>query len=121
MTRLASTRIPAARVVLGDAVPLPFPDLTFDRLFTSHFYGHLRGFEREAFLVEARRVAPELVIADSARRPGVEAEIWQERVLNDGSAHRVYKRFFSGDELAAELGGGRVLHDGSWFVAVACS
>jgi hypothetical protein len=39
-------------------------------------------------------------------------------VLDDGSSHRVYKRYFRADELAAELGGGTVLHDGRWFVAV---
>jgi hypothetical protein len=33
--------------------------------------------------------------------------------------HTVYKRFFSGTELIAELGGGRVLHEGRWFVVVA--
>jgi hypothetical protein len=60
-----------------------------------------------------------LVVVDSARRPGVGAEEWQARSLNDGSAHRVYKRFFDGTELAAELGGGRVLHEGRWFVVVA--
>jgi hypothetical protein len=41
-------------------------------------------------------------------------------VLGDGSRHRVYKRFFTGASLAAELEG-RVLHDGYWFVVVAAS
>jgi hypothetical protein len=40
-------------------------------------------------------------------------------VLNDGSRHTVYKRFFAPEELAAELGGGQVLHAGRWFVVVA--
>jgi len=57
-------------------------------------------------------------VVDSARREGVEEEQWQERRLNDGSRHRVYKRFFTGEGLAAELGGGEVLLDGRWFVAV---
>jgi hypothetical protein len=30
----------------------------------------------------------------------------------------VYKRFFTGTGLAGELGGGDVLHEGRWFVAV---
>ena len=55
----------------------------------------------------------------SAKREDVDAEEWQERVLNDGSRHRVYKRFFLATDLALELGGGTVLHDGRWFVAVA--
>ena len=39
-------------------------------------------------------------------------------VLNDGSEWTVYKRYFSGPGLVAELGGGEVLLDGAWFVAV---
>jgi ubiquinone/menaquinone biosynthesis C-methylase UbiE len=119
MVEIAGSRLPGARVVQGDAVPLPFADGAFDVLFTSHFYGHLLDDEREAFLREARRVAARVVVADSARRPDVPAERWDERVLNDGSRHRVYKRWFTGDGLAAELGGGEVLHDGHWFVVVA--
>jgi ubiquinone/menaquinone biosynthesis C-methylase UbiE len=118
MVEIAAARVPTARIVRGEAVPLPFADGEFDRVFTSHFYDHLLPGERERFLREARRVAGELVVVDSARRAGVPAEEWQERVLDDGSTHRVYKRFFTGKELAAELGGGRVLHDGRWFVAV---
>ena len=118
MVELAAGRMPDAEVVQGDAVPLPFEDGSFDRVITSHFYGHLLGEEREAFVAEARRVARELVVVDAARRPGVGAEEWQERVLNDGSRHRVYKRFFTGADLADELGGGEVLHDGRWFVVV---
>ena len=87
-------------------------------MFTSHLYGHMLAGEREAFLAEARRVAPALVIVDSALREDVEAEAWQERVLNDGSRHRVYKRYFAADELAEEVGAAAVLHDGPWFVAV---
>jgi hypothetical protein len=67
----------------------------------------------------ARRVARQVVVVDSALREGVGAEEWQERVLNDGSRHRVYKRYFTAATLAAELGDGEVLHAGRWFVAVA--
>jgi ubiquinone/menaquinone biosynthesis C-methylase UbiE len=119
MLEIAAQRLPHARLVRGDAVPLPFGDDEFERVFTGHFYGHLLAPEREAFLREARRVADGLVIVDSARRVGVEPEVWQERVLADGSRHRVYKRYFEPRELAAELGGGKVLHGGRWFVAVA--
>lgn len=117
MVEIAAARLPGARVVRGDAVPLRFPGGAFDRVFTGHFYGHLRPEERAPFLAEARRVAGELVVADSARRPDGPAEDWQERELNDGSRHRVYKRWFSAEELAAELGG-EVLLDGDWFVLV---
>ena len=118
MVEIAAGRMPHARVLEGDAVPLPFANDEFDRVFTSHFYGHLVAGEREAFVAEARRVGHELVVVDSARHRDVPADAWQERVLNDGSRHRVYKRFFMGGELARELGG-HVLHDGRWFVVIA--
>jgi demethylmenaquinone methyltransferase/2-methoxy-6-polyprenyl-1,4-benzoquinol methylase len=119
MVEIAGGRIPGAQAIQGDAVPLPFADGAFERVLISHFYGHLQPGERERFLAEARRVAGELVVVDSARRPGTDAEAWDERILDDGSRHRVYKRWFRADELAAELGGGDVLHDGHWFVVVA--
>ena len=87
---------------------------------TGHFYGHLPPDEREAFLCEARRVAGELIVIDSAWRPGVESDQWQERVLSDGSRHRVYKRYLSGAQLAEEIGG-EVLMDGTWFVVARVS
>jgi hypothetical protein len=46
----------------------------------------------------------------------VDAEQPQERVLNDGSRHRVHERYFVADALAEELGGEVVL-DTDWFVA----
>jgi demethylmenaquinone methyltransferase/2-methoxy-6-polyprenyl-1,4-benzoquinol methylase len=118
MVRIAASRLPAGRAVRGDAVPLPFGDGAFERVFTGSFYGHLLEEERERFLAEARRVAPELVVLDAALRAGGVPEEWQERTLDDGSRHRVYKRFFTPEGLAAELGGGRVLHAGDWFVMV---
>jgi demethylmenaquinone methyltransferase/2-methoxy-6-polyprenyl-1,4-benzoquinol methylase len=119
MLEVAVARTPHARVVNGDAVPLPFADGEFGRVFTSHFYGHLLPDEREVFLAEARRVGGELVIADAALRDGVEPEEWQERALNDGSRHLVYKRFFTGASLADEVGLAEILHEGRWFVLVA--
>jgi demethylmenaquinone methyltransferase/2-methoxy-6-polyprenyl-1,4-benzoquinol methylase len=118
MVEIACSAAPQARVVRGDAVPLPFADGSFDRVFTGHFYGHLLEPERAAFLAEAGRVADRLVVVDSAVREGVDEEQWQTRRLSDGSDHRVYKRYFSGPGLADELGGGSVLHAGRWFVAV---
>ena len=118
MVAIARERLPKAHVVQGDAVPLPFADGEFERLFTGHFYGHLLEGEREAFLAEARRVAGELVVVDSARRADVPDERWEERELDDGSRYRVYKRWFTGAGLAAELGGGETVHAGPWFVAV---
>lgn len=119
MVDVAAGRMPDARVVQGDAVPLPFADGEFERVFTSHFYGHLLPGERERFVGEARRVGGGLVVVDAALREGVLREEHQERVLKDGSRHSVYKRFFAPVELAAEPGGGDVLHSGRWFVVVA--
>lgn len=119
MLEIARERAPRAEFVPGDAMRLPFADGTFDRVFTGHFYGHLKSGDRQAFLSESRRLAPELIVVDSAVRPDHEREEWQTRVLNDGSRHQVYKRYFDPSELAAELGGGRVLHAGDWFVMVA--
>jgi demethylmenaquinone methyltransferase/2-methoxy-6-polyprenyl-1,4-benzoquinol methylase len=114
MLAIARRRMPDAHVVQGEAVPLPFAGGEFDRVVTSHFYGHLQPDERERFVAEARRVAPELVVVDSAGR-GAQ---WEDRELGGRSRYRVYKRWFTGPELAAELGGGDVLVDGRWFVAV---
>jgi ubiquinone/menaquinone biosynthesis C-methylase UbiE len=119
MVAIAQQRLPGGLALAGDALALPFADGAFDRVLTAHFYGHLVPDERAAFLAEARRVASELVVIDTARRAGRPAEDWEQRVLNDGSRHRVFKRYLDAGELAAELGGGEVLLAGSWFVAVA--
>jgi len=121
MVEIASARVPGGRFVVADALPLPFADGEFERVFTGHFYGHLVESARVQFLDEARRVAGELVVVDSAVRPDHKSEEWQKRVLNDGSRHQVYKRYFTGEGLAEELGGGEVLHAGPWFVAVRTS
>jgi ubiquinone/menaquinone biosynthesis C-methylase UbiE len=118
MLAIARARAPAATFVQGDALELPFADRAFGRVFTGHFYGHLEEPERRRFLTETRRVAPELVVADSAVRVDREPEAREERVLNDGSRWEVYKRYFDAAGLAAELGGGDVLHAGRWFVVV---
>jgi ubiquinone/menaquinone biosynthesis C-methylase UbiE len=119
MLTVARREAPGATYVRGDALELPFADNTFERVFTGHFYGHLEELERLRFLVEARRVAPELVIADAALRPDHAPAEWQQRDVSDGSVWPVYKRFFSPGTLLAELGGGDTLLDGDWFVVVA--
>ena len=117
MVAIAQCRLPDGLALVGDALRLPFADGAFDRVFAGHFYGHLEAAERPGFLSEARRVAPSLIVVDSAADAPREER--QERRLNDGSRHRVYKRWFTAASLAAELGGATsVLHDGRWFVAV---
>lgn len=139
MLAVARARVLGGRFVRADAFALPFSDAAFDRVFSGHFYGHLDPVERAAFLGEARRLAAELVLVDSALRPGVAAEAMQERTLDDGSRWEVLKRFFTADGLLAELraagcgnasgspgaggGGGAgatcaTVFAGAWFVAV---
>jgi ubiquinone/menaquinone biosynthesis C-methylase UbiE len=119
MLEIAAGQAPETELVLGDGLSLPFAASSFDRVFTSHFYGHLDGDDRTTFIADVRRVSTELVIADASLAHSLVAEEYQERILNDGSRWEVYKRFFTGEGLAAELGGGRVLHEGRWFVVVA--
>ena len=118
MLDVVRARMPAAELVQADALPLPFADASFDRVFTAHFYGHLEKPDRMEFLAEARRVAPELVVVDAAVRPDRERVGRQIRVLNDGTRWEVYKRYFTPAELITELGGGETLFAGRWFVAV---
>lgn len=115
---IAAEQAPEAEFVQGEGLELPFEDRSFDRLFTSHFYGHLDPAERGRFLAEARRTASELVVVDSAVRPDRRETLMQERVLKDGSRWAVLKRYFSGESLLEELGGGEVLHEDEYFVVV---
>jgi ubiquinone/menaquinone biosynthesis C-methylase UbiE len=117
MLELARDQVPNARFVQGDALSLPFGDGAFDRVFTSYFYCHLEEPERERFLTEARRVAPELVVVASVHGGGDAAERWEERRLEDGSNWTVFKRVFTGEQLADELGG-QVVFEGGWFIVV---
>jgi SAM-dependent methyltransferase len=118
MLAVACEQAPRARFVRATAFDLPFGAGSFDRVFTSHFYGHLEPHEREPFLVEAGRVASELVILDAGLHGGAPRDVWQERELNDGTQWLVYKRFFDATRLLDELGGGDVLFAGEWFVCV---
>ena len=116
MLALARRQAPAARFVRGDALTLAFDDHSFDRVFASYFYCHLEDADRRRFLAEARRVAPELVIVGSRLQDGAASARWEERRLKDGSQWSVYKRVFTGRQLAAELGDAEILHEGRWFV-----
>ena len=118
MLEVAREQVPHATFVTGDALDLPFPDRSFDRLFTSYFYCHLEPDDRSRFLAEARRVAGELVVVGSRLHEGDKPERWETRTLQDGSEWQVYKRVFVPEELADELAG-RVVHVDDWFVMVA--
>jgi ubiquinone/menaquinone biosynthesis C-methylase UbiE len=117
MLRVARRRV-AGPLVVADALALPFRDGAFGRAFAGHVYGHLTPGRARRFVDGAFRVAHELVVLDSALRPDVRTEEVQERTLDDGSVHRVYKRYFAAEALAEELSSGEVLFDGRWFVLV---
>jgi demethylmenaquinone methyltransferase/2-methoxy-6-polyprenyl-1,4-benzoquinol methylase len=118
MLGIARSRIPRGAFVRGDALKMPFRSDQFDCLVAGHFYGHLDVAARRIFLTEARRVSRAILAIDAAARDDVPPEEHQERVLNDGSRHVVYKRYFTPERLIAEFGAGRALHAGRWFVAV---
>jgi ubiquinone/menaquinone biosynthesis C-methylase UbiE len=117
MLEVARVQVPNARFVQGDALALPFEDGTFERVFASYFYCHLEEPERHRFLAEARRVASELVVVASIPGEGDPLARWEDRRLNDGSSWTVYKRVFTGEQLAKELDG-EVVFEGDWFVVV---
>ena len=117
MLARAPRQAPNATFVQGDALSLPFEDGAFDRVFTSYFYCHLEDEDRERFLAEARRVAPEVVVVASIRRGDDLPERWDDRVLRDGSSWTVFKRVFEGGDLAHELGG-EIVFEGRWFLVV---
>lgn len=110
MVEIARSR--GVHAIVGDALDPPAGD--YERIFSSHFYGHLDEAQRERF--KALAAGRELVIVDSALRPGQPEELWQERTLNDGSSHSVYKRWFTPQSLQRELGAGEVFHDGPWLI-----
>ncbi len=118
MLAIARRQAPGVTFIQGSGLTLPFADGWFERVFASHFYGHLEDHERDRFLAEARRVASELVILDAALHQGAERAKWQERELIDGTQWVVYKRFFSEQGLLSELGGGETLFSGTWFICV---
>ena len=113
MVEIAASRLPDGRAVRGDAVPLPFADDAFHRVFTGTSTATCS--RTSAPRSSPRRAASRRSSSSSTPRCATAAcaEEWQERKLNDGSRHRVYKRFFTAEGLASELGGGRVLHAGT--------
>jgi SAM-dependent methyltransferase len=116
MLAQAASRVPGAKTVQADALPLPFEDGSFERVFSSHFYDHLQPSERALFLSEATRVADELVLVQELgeeHREGL-----TRRDLQDGTRHEIYKVLFTPESLLDELGGGDVLFRGALFVAV---
>lgn len=106
MVEIAAERLPHAKVIQGDIDPLPFDDGAFDRVVTSHFLHHLPSERRTAFVAEAQRVGGELVVVEDIQQA-------------PAHGHGQHRHAYTAEGLVAELGGGRVLHQGTWFVVVA--
>jgi len=118
MLELARARVPEATFVQAEVPPLPFARDAFDLAFSSNLYSHIVSAEQRArFVAEALRVAPALVVLEQAWSPGLEPEAYEPRRLLDGSEYQVFKRYFTAEELARELGGSVVM-DSHAFVAV---
>jgi demethylmenaquinone methyltransferase/2-methoxy-6-polyprenyl-1,4-benzoquinol methylase len=118
MLRIAGERVPKARFVRATVPPLPFDDDSFDVALAAHIYCHLeKEDERREFVSEALRVAPRLIVIEEAWRPGLAEETWEERTLRDGSRYRIFKRYYTAERLAAELGGSSALSTASFVSA----
>ena len=67
-------------------------------------------------------MADELILVEPTPEwePGGRAEGWEERFLSDGSRYEIYRRYFTAEALAGELGG-RILFEGRWVVMAAVS
>ena len=120
MLEIARGRVPWAEFVRGDAFRMPFADRSFGRAFASFFYGLLPPEDRGRFLAEARRVARGLILVEPTPEWETRGrtEVWERRVLSDGSHYEIYRRYFTTEALAEELGG-RILFAGRWVVMAA--
>lgn len=120
MLEIARGRVPWAEFVRGDALRMPFADRSFERVFASFFYGLLPLADRGRFLAEARRVGDELVLVEPTPEweTNGRTEAWERRTLSDGSRYEIYRRYFTTEALAEELGG-RILFAGRWVVMAA--
>jgi len=90
-----SHRKVACRSVTGDGCALPFPDRTFDIVFSNSVIEHVGSWERQrAFAREARRVGRRLWIQTPARGFPIEPHLlapfihwlprhWQRRLLRN--------------------------------------
>lgn len=93
--------------VRGDAYLLPFAAQTFDLVFFGFWLSHVPHERVKPFLSEIKRVLKpggNVLIFDSALRPGVPHEEISHRTLKDGSVHDVLKINYSPLELERRLG-----------------
>jgi SAM-dependent methyltransferase len=87
-------RYPHIRYMQGDACDLPFPDASFDVVFSNAVIEHVGGRERQRKLVsEALRVGRRAFVTTPNRRFPVEVHTRLPLVhwLPDALSHRVYR------------------------------
>jgi ubiquinone/menaquinone biosynthesis C-methylase UbiE len=92
--------------VRGDAYALPFADDYFDLVFFGFWLSHVAHERVYAFFSEIKRVLKpggNVLIFDSAMRPGVPVEEIANRPLNDGSVYEVLKINYTPPQLEALL------------------
>lgn len=116
MLDIARERVPEAKIVHALFPPLPFPDDSFDTIFTANFYGLLRPDERAEFLKEAARVAKELIVVDLRADGDTPTEGPEKREVQ-GTQYEIYRRRFLPDGLAKELDG-ELNYPGQYFLMV---
>lgn len=109
---------PTVAALRADARHLPLRERAVERVFATHIYGLLDAPTAAAVIHEVRRVARQVVVLDAGRPQGVPAQHWQERTLPDGSEWKVFRRHFTPEALAEELGGS-VLFGGRFYVLIA--
>ena len=122
-----------ASLVRADGFSLPFAPNTFDRCFVGFFLSHL---DDERIMALLRHVKPmlkatgQLAIVDSAwtelrKKQGRERISVQERRLNGGGEFKVFKRYFTPEELEKILSRAgfstRSLAAGQVFLCAICS
>jgi ubiquinone/menaquinone biosynthesis C-methylase UbiE len=119
MLAAARRRVPATAFVQAIVPSLPFAAGSFDLVLAAHLFSHLEPRVRSAFVSEARRVARKLMIVEINGDQGLGTGGVEERQLTDGSRFRIRKTSFTPQGLIAELGGGTIVFEGTWFVVAA--
>jgi ubiquinone/menaquinone biosynthesis C-methylase UbiE len=116
MLAIARRRAPGARFVRAFVPPLPFADHSFDLVLSAHVFSHLEPGERPEFVAEAKRVARSLMVVETLWEEGLPTDGVEGRELTDGSRFNIRKSYFTPERLLADLGGGTIAFQGTWFV-----
>lgn len=79
---IAKRLVKKSEVVLGDGMQLPFPDQSFDVVYSLGLFEHFEPEEQDILLREHARVARQTVLLEvPARMPHMRLIMWVNRVL----------------------------------------